>query len=175
MAKHIFPLLLYYLQIFSIVSFILSLFTCKLYISSQTQIKRAHLRLETLTHYVHFLLLESSSIEIENVSNSQIRTQNLYKFYWAEYSELPQLMGTFQNTFGNLLPIDIPSSLLKNDLYFISVTLPTNLQIPDFFLVKKDNCINNKTTFIKLDNNSIKSMKQELNSLYSSYLWILEE
>ena len=79
----------YYLQLISIIILISSLFTCKLYISSQTQIKKAYLRLETLNHYSHFLMLEANLVEFKNLNMS--KTSNLYSFYWAEYNTIPLL------------------------------------------------------------------------------------
>ena len=87
---------LYYLQLISIIILTSSLFTCKLYINSQTQIKRAYLHLETLNHYAHFLMLETNTVEIKNLKFS--KSTDLYTFYWAEYSSVPKVPLSSQAT-----------------------------------------------------------------------------
>jgi hypothetical protein len=89
MIKNNFSLFFFYLQLTSLVILISSLLTSKYYINNQSQMKRAHLRLESLTHYAHFLLLETSSVETQSFSFSKSKT--LYTFYWSEYSNIPYL------------------------------------------------------------------------------------
>ena len=77
----------YYLQLISIIILISSLFTCKLYISSQTQIKKAYLRLETLNHYSHFFMLEANLVEFKTLNMS--KASNLYSFIGLSITRFP--------------------------------------------------------------------------------------
>ena len=86
MIKNRSIMLLSYLQIIVPIILVSTLLTSKHYINHQNQIKRAQLRLESLTHYAHFLLRETNSIETQSFSFS--KSKNLYTFYWSEYSTI---------------------------------------------------------------------------------------
>ena len=190
MIKTNFSIFLYYLQVCSIIILISSLLTCKFYVNSQTQIKRSHLRLETLTHYAHFLMLEASSTEIESFAFS--KPKNLYTFYWAEYSDVPHLENSSEKTFGSLSQKMnfskvkcIWSSRVSQSFSGLYPKPRINASLSLSNLPYKVSCrrliqtpIQNHTDcFVYRSNSTNVSVASEFfeqfDSLYSVYLWVL--